>query len=147
MSELDTRIVQWREQLLQNGSFYADEVEELESHLRESIDRLVAAGLSEDEAFLVATHRLGSRKELKMAYVRNRPLDELLPRPTSKTAAVALTLACLTIGWILLVSWAFLPALNEGGSALVSRLALPFSLISLLAVTGWGALLRRAMAQ
>lgn len=175
MKDLDVRIAQWREPLLRNGSFYADEVDELESHLRESVDGLVKTGLSEDEAFLVAARRLGSRKELKVAYVRSRPLDERLLHPTGKIAAAALTLVCLAIGWVLLYSWALLPLFDEGarlifaqpgaeiriaedgmyvangeagmfGPSLIPRLAVPFGLISLLAIMGWGALLRRAAA-
>ena len=44
------------------------DVDELESHLRDRIDALTAAGLTDDEAFLIAVKRLGSMDELSREY-------------------------------------------------------------------------------
>ena len=44
------------------------DVDELESHLRDRVDALTAAGLTDDEAFLIAVKRLGSMDELSREY-------------------------------------------------------------------------------
>ena len=44
------------------------DVDELESHLRDRVDALTAAGLADDEAFLIAVKRLGSVDELSREY-------------------------------------------------------------------------------
>lgn len=45
-----------------------EDVEELESHLRDSVETLSKSGLSTDEAFLVAARRAGSPSELESQY-------------------------------------------------------------------------------
>jgi hypothetical protein len=48
----------------------AHDADEMESHLRDQMDSLVAAGLDEDEAFLVAVRRLGKLDEVSREYAR-----------------------------------------------------------------------------
>ena len=57
--DLDQALWQWRAGLQNHGGFCAADLEELEGHLRESISVLHAGGLSAQEAFMVATRRLG----------------------------------------------------------------------------------------
>ncbi|MDF0530148.1 permease prefix domain 1-containing protein [Tsukamurella sp. 8F] len=47
-----------------------DEVDELEAHLRDSIDALGARGLDDDEAFLVAIKRMGSTDAVAREFAR-----------------------------------------------------------------------------
>jgi hypothetical protein len=61
---LDDRIQMWRETMRQREALQVDDIEELESHLRDELPRLAAAGLSEDEAFVIATGRLGQGDDL-----------------------------------------------------------------------------------
>ena len=46
------------------------DADELESHLREQIADLEAAGLAEDEAFLIAVKRLGQVDQLTAEFAR-----------------------------------------------------------------------------
>ncbi len=68
--ELNQAIGRWRERLAGLRSFGADDLEELENHLRESIVELQAQGLSVEEAFLVGTERLGSDCRLAQEYAK-----------------------------------------------------------------------------
>ena len=59
---LDELIASWREWMSRREVLTASDVDELESHLRDRIDGLADAGLTEDEAFLIAVKRLGGIK-------------------------------------------------------------------------------------
>ncbi len=68
--DLNEAIQRWRERLIQLRSFGAEDLEELENHLRESVAGLQTAGLSPEEAFLVATERLGPDQRLADEYAK-----------------------------------------------------------------------------
>ena len=68
--DLNEAIRRWRERLIGQRSFGADDLEELENHLRESVSELQAGSLSLEEAFLVATERLGSERRLAEGYAK-----------------------------------------------------------------------------
>lgn len=71
MSEqLEAQILSWREYVNQRDTISAADADELESHLREQIDSLADAGLSHDEAFLVAVKRLGALSVISNEYAR-----------------------------------------------------------------------------
>ncbi len=57
---IEEQIEQWRKYLRSRQAIHSVDIEELEDHLREQIAALTAAGLAEDEAFLVAVKRMGS---------------------------------------------------------------------------------------
>jgi len=57
---LEEQITQWRSYLRNRQAIHDVDIAELEDHLREQIAALTDAGLSPDEAFLVAVKRLGS---------------------------------------------------------------------------------------
>ena len=57
--DLNRQIQQWRENLGRSPAFRPENLNELEAHLRDSIGWLQARGLTADEAFLVATRRVG----------------------------------------------------------------------------------------
>ena len=69
---LDKAVAAWRDRLQRNRAFLADDLDELESHLRDHVDRLVGAGLSEREAFEAARRRLGSDLQLESEYRKVR---------------------------------------------------------------------------
>ncbi len=62
--DLNAAIRCWRNQLAISPQFRVEDVEELEGHLRESVNELHAKGLAVEESFWLATRRLGSREEL-----------------------------------------------------------------------------------
>ena len=71
--DLDRALAQWRESLQNLGGFRAEELQELESHLRESISVQHARGLSIQESFMIAVRRLGSEQQLSEEYAKANP--------------------------------------------------------------------------
>src|SRR5216683_7240570 len=57
---LEEQIAQWRTYLRRRQVLNGPDVEELEGHLRDQLVALTKAGLTGDEAFLVAVKRMGS---------------------------------------------------------------------------------------
>jgi len=57
---LEERIGEWRAYFRKRPAVNVADVEELEDHLRSQVEALSAAGLDEDEAFLVAVKRVGN---------------------------------------------------------------------------------------
>lgn len=68
--DLEQQINAWREFVARREAIDGRDVDELEDHLRGQIDRLEAAGLAPDEAFLVAVKRLGGVDELSREFAR-----------------------------------------------------------------------------
>jgi hypothetical protein len=66
--ELEAQFAQWRHYVRRRRELRPSDADELEDHLRGSVDELVAAGLSADEAFLVAVKRMGSLDELSREF-------------------------------------------------------------------------------
>lgn len=60
-----------------------EDIEELKSHLFDEIDTLKATGLTEEESFLIASHRLGDKKTITNEYAKVNKLavfyQKLLP--------------------------------------------------------------------
>jgi hypothetical protein len=67
---LEDQIGQWRSYLQRRQAIHATDVAELEDHLREQIAILTGAGLSGDEAFLVAVKRIGDLDSLSREFAR-----------------------------------------------------------------------------
>ena len=67
---LDAQFAQWRHYVQRRRELRRADVDELEDHLRGSVDDLMAAGLHADEAFLVAVKRMGSLDELSREFAR-----------------------------------------------------------------------------
>ena len=68
--ELEAQFAQWRSYLQRRLALLQSDADELEDHLRGSVDELVAAGLRADEAFLVAVKRMGSLDDLSREFAR-----------------------------------------------------------------------------
>jgi hypothetical protein len=68
--ELAAQFAQWREHMERRPELRQSDVDELEDHLRGSVDSLVALGLSTEEAFLVAVKRMGSLNDLSREFAR-----------------------------------------------------------------------------
>jgi hypothetical protein len=67
---LEEQIGQWRTYLGRRRAIHPADVEELEDHLRDQIESLVDAGLSPDEAFLVAVKRMGAQDAIANEFAR-----------------------------------------------------------------------------
>src|SRR3954453_17547092 len=59
MDGTETQIAAWRAYVAEAPAVDGRDVDELEAHLRDQIAELGAAGLTADEAFLVAVKRMG----------------------------------------------------------------------------------------
>jgi len=73
MFDLSDAIRRWRERLAQSDAIRPPDIEELEAHLRDEVDRLPSTQLSEEEVFLVATHRLGDAEGLAREFAKVNP--------------------------------------------------------------------------
>lgn len=91
--DLNLAIHRWRENLAQSPAFSSENLDELESHLRDSVDTLVETGLSKEQAFLFAVQRCGNRKELETQFAKLRPIGRL-----RKTLAAISALFALIFG-------------------------------------------------
>src|SRR5690242_4946513 len=80
--DLNLALQAWRENLAAQPTFRAENLDELESHLRDSVATLQTRGLSADEAFLIATRRVGTGSQLATEFGKvNQPavwLDRFL---------------------------------------------------------------------
>lgn len=71
--DLEAAIQTWRANLSEELAGQADALAELEEHLRTSVTALREAGLSDEEAFIVASRRLGPTQELGGEFQRADP--------------------------------------------------------------------------
>ena len=80
--DLNLAIQRWRENLAQSAAFRTENLNELESHLRDSVAKLETGHLSAEEAFLIASRRIGAGQRLELEFGKlNRNiiwLDHLL---------------------------------------------------------------------
>jgi hypothetical protein len=100
MFNLESSIANWRKEMLAAGIPSPAPLEELESHLREEVERLKRTGLDPERAFALAVQKLGPAMALKMEYSKVE-LDHL-NRPLAWTA------------WTVFVISFFLPAYADG---------------------------------
>jgi len=87
---LEEQIAQWRAYLSRRQAVHGPDVEELEGHLREQLVALTQAGLTGDEAFLVAVKRMGSLDALsrEFAHVHSERLwKQLVMAPDGEEPA------------------------------------------------------------
>ena len=61
---MESNIVAWKTEIATKSHLSVEDLAELEDHLRDEMEELQGAGLSEEEAFLVAARRMGSTSEL-----------------------------------------------------------------------------------
>ncbi len=96
---LEEQIDQWRSYLARRQAIHSVDVAELEDHLREQLAVLVASGLTNDEAFLVAVKRMGDLDDLSREFAREHsdrlwkqlvvlPSDSGEPRARARTDAI-----------------------------------------------------------
>lgn len=109
--DLNRAVKSWRDQFSQSPAFRGENLEELESHLGDSVDALQISGLSTEEAFVIATRRIGREASLEAEYgkinIRSVWLDRFFwmlvgIQAWGMVAALisALTRNALTYGWI-----------------------------------------------
>jgi hypothetical protein len=108
--DLNLAIQRWRENLAESPAFRSEYLNELESHLRDSVATLRAHELSDEEAFLVASRRIGGDRQLETEFGKVNGRGVWLDRVfwilvgvqvwvAVSTLARALALMGLTFGW------------------------------------------------
>ena len=70
MESVESQIAEWRAYVANAPGVNGHDVDELEDHLRHQIAELNAAGLTADEAFLVAVKRMGDLDGLSREFAR-----------------------------------------------------------------------------
>src|ERR671924_1408513 len=70
MDDTETQIAAWRAYVAKAPAVNGRDVDELEAHLRDQIAELDAAGLTADEALLVAVKRMGDVDTLSREFAR-----------------------------------------------------------------------------
>src|ERR671920_1845830 len=70
MEGVEPQIAEWRAYVAKAPAVNGRDVDELEAHLRDQIAELDAAGLTADEAFLVAVKRMGDVDTLSREFAR-----------------------------------------------------------------------------
>jgi len=75
MFDLDKEIDAWCRSVLSNGWKRASSNTELKDHLYCEVERLLEEGLSEKQAFLAATERIGNVEDLRIEHAKNRSLS------------------------------------------------------------------------
>src|SRR5215472_6533374 len=68
MFDLEQSIAEWRQQMLAAGIKSPVPLEELESHLREEIERQVESGIDAPQAFEVTVSQIGQGAQLKVEF-------------------------------------------------------------------------------
>jgi hypothetical protein len=68
--DLNRALQDWRAQLADSSSVKRESLDELETHLRESVARLCGVGLSEEEAWLIAQKRFGQANALGAEFAK-----------------------------------------------------------------------------
>lgn len=76
MFDLEQAVQGWKQTFRPDNPIGVDERQEIETHLRESVERLSGSGLSEQEAFAVSVHRLGCTGALEAEFAKNQPVAQ-----------------------------------------------------------------------
>jgi len=142
-ADLEAQIDSWRGYVQRRQAIATADVEELEDHLREQIEELLATGLDHDEAFLVAIKRLGNLDAVSREFAREHS-DRLwkqlvlVPDDADENRARAWRELTVVIAFALGAGLAVKAGLawSDGGTGLIRNLGLlvfPF----LAAYFGW----------
>src|SRR5262245_43327137 len=70
MPDLEQQIAEWRQQMIAGGIKSCDVLDELESHLRDDIERQVRSGTDAPQAFHAAIGRLGTAAALRSGFAK-----------------------------------------------------------------------------
>jgi hypothetical protein len=73
MCDIEQSIAKWRQQMIDTGIKTPVPLEELESHLREEVDRQMREGISAERAFEAAVSRIGHADALRFEFDKLSP--------------------------------------------------------------------------
>src|ERR1700720_2067304 len=93
MFDLEKAIGDWRRQMLAAGIKAPEPLGELESHLRDDVERQVSAGTTAQQAFGAAVQRIGEAAALSAEFARGARLVQLM-------GIACVSIACAFSVWI-----------------------------------------------
>jgi len=70
MFSIEDAIRRWKRNLSQRQTMTPPDIGEMETHLREEMDNLQAAGLTQEESFMVAARRIGDADEVAAEFAK-----------------------------------------------------------------------------
>src|SRR5689334_5834145 len=76
MFNLDHAITEWRRQMIAGGIKTPVPLDELESHLREDIERQTKSGLREAEAFRISVEKMGQARVIESEFKKVEAIKE-----------------------------------------------------------------------
>ena len=129
--ELEKELARWRDYASRQPAMAPDDVAELEGHLHDQVEDLAAAGLDEDEAFLIAIKRMGRVNDVSREFARvhsERLWKQLLPvaEPTEDRRRELTVVLALAVGAALVVRLAIAAVPDEVALRLAGVGVLPF---------------------
>jgi hypothetical protein len=138
--DLNRAVRQWCENLGQSPAIRGHNLTELESHLRDSIATLQRSGLSAEEAFLVATKRVGNTATLGVEFAKANPEAVWLERFFWAIIALQawwmigyLTSSCLKLLTVLAKQWGVADWVSMG----LSIVPVPVSAVMVTGIVAW----------
>jgi hypothetical protein len=155
MLELETAISEWRRRMLAAGIESPEQLDELESHLREEIVRRIHLGARVPEALVAAQQELGQPAALKAEFGKTRGLYAVLSQrrtlkiPLSVNRVLGLIWLGFTLPMLLRVSVETLTSQTHGAKIWLVFLILSSATLGsglLIYESNWGRILVRANA-
>jgi hypothetical protein len=110
MSDIETRIGEWRTAITRSRAVDTADADELEDNLREQISDLEKAGLTPDEAFLIAAGRLGEVSAVSAEFAREhgdrlwKQLALARPGDDGRRTAIAMLVFAVIAAVVILVA-------------------------------------------
>ena len=112
MFDLEKSISRWREQLSASGLGMQKVLDELESHLREAMERQIRAGENAEKAFDLAVREIGEGRALNAEFLNARGTRM---KGNASRADSRLKVPLLAVSGVLLIMALFLPRTVTGG--------------------------------
>jgi len=100
MFNLDQAIIEWRRQMIAGGIKEPSVLDELESHLREDVDRELRSGPDVERAFAVAVKKIGPASALKNEFKKSSAsvvVEKLMIAIAIVFVAFGIFLSCVTV--------------------------------------------------
>jgi hypothetical protein len=113
---LNIALQHWLERLGQSPQVKAENLKELEFHVRDSVGKLQSKGLSSEESFLIATHRVGTPAQLEpeFAKINRSPWNAII----HGVILLFFSVACWFLWAITRVTYMMAPASAKRGEVL-----------------------------
>lgn len=145
--DVDTRVAEWRAALTKSRAIDVADADELETHLRDQIDELSAAGLADDEAFLIAVKRLGEVNAVTAEFARehgDRLWRQLVIAPPAREGGRSSFTAMLVAAGLAVVLIQAGRLLAEGDGPMAQWFVRDLGLLVLPVLAGYFLWVRRA---